>query len=116
MPTSLQLSGIGMQFSRARPRFDSGYTYADIERILDDLIDAPTLARFGMYAGLMVSLALGLSQDDAARSPTDYAMLEEPPSVVDARLDAVCRMIAGGSTLIEALEALPANLRRPIDA
>jgi hypothetical protein len=31
--------------------FRSGYTTDDIERILDDLIDAPTLARFGSCAG-----------------------------------------------------------------
>ena len=121
MPTrteygSMQLTRGDAQCSRPTVRFDSGYTSDDIERILDDLIDAPTQARYGIYAGLMVALALGLGGDEVERSSTSTVMLEEPASVVDARLDAVCVLISRGLSLIEALEALPQNLRRPTDA
>jgi len=101
----------------SRPiRFDSGYTREDIERILDDLIDAPTQARFGNHAGVMVSLALGFGSDDVDHSPTGTIMLEEPCSVLDARLDAVCALISRGLSLIDALVALAPSLRRRTDA
>ena len=64
----------------------------------------------------MVSLALGLGGDEVDRSPTAMVLLEEPPAVIDARLDAVCMLIGSGLSLLEALESLPPNLRRPTDA
>jgi hypothetical protein len=42
----LQSAGVRLSYGRSTHRFDSGYTTDDVERILDDLIDAPTLARF----------------------------------------------------------------------
>ena len=111
----LQLTIVDVRCSRPM-HFDSGYTSEDIERMLDDLIDAPTQARFGDQAGTMVSLALGLGGDDVEHSPTGTVMLEEPCSVLDARLDAVCASISRGLSLVDALVALPPKLRRRTDA
>ena len=111
-----RLAGVDVQRSQSAPRFDSGYTSDDIERILDDLIDAETQAKFGRSAGLVVSLALGLGGDVVVLSPTYTVMLEEPRSVIDARLEAICALISGGLSLVDALEALPASLQRLTDA
>jgi hypothetical protein len=111
----LQRTVVDVRCSRSI-HFDSGYTSEDIERILDDLIDATTQAKLGDRAGLMVSLALGLGGDDAKRSPTGTVLLGEPCSVLDARLDAVCALISRGLSLIDALVALPPKLRRRTDA
>jgi len=112
----LQSAGVRLSYGRSTHRFDSGYTTDDVERILDDLIDAPTLARFGDSAGLVVALALGLGADDVECSPTGTLLLDEPCSVLDARLDAVCVLISRGLTLLEALVELPPKLRRRTDA
>jgi len=111
-----QSTGVTVGYRRSTHRFDSGYTAEDIERILDDLIDAPTYARFGSCAGLVVALTLGLAVDEAERSPTGTVLLEEPCSVLDARLDAVCALISRGMSLVDALMELPPQLRRRTDA
>lgn len=100
------------QSSGSEQRYDSGYTSDDIETILDDLIDGTTVARLGVGAGLIVSLALGLGGDVVALSPTYTVMLEEPRHTLDARLDAVCAFIEKGMSLIDALAVLPAELQR----
>lgn len=107
-----RLTGVDVQRRPSVQRFDSGYTSDDIERILDDLIDAETHAQFGASAGLIVSLALGLGGDVVVHSPTYTVMLEEPRSVIDARLEAICALVSRGLTLVDALEELPANLQR----
>jgi len=112
----LQSAGVRLSYGRSTHRFDSGYTTDDVERILDDLIDAPTLARFGDSAGLVVALALGLGADEVECSPAGTLLLDEPCSVLDARLDAVCVLISRGLTLLEALVELPPKLRRRTDA
>ena len=109
-------TAVPVSYRRSAHRFDSGYTTDDIERILDDLIDAPTFARFGSCAGLVVALTLGLGVDEVERSSTGTVLLEEPCSVLDARLDAVCALISRGLSLVDALVELPPQLRRRTDA
>jgi hypothetical protein len=111
-----QSTGVTVGYRRSTHRFDSGYTTEDIERILDDLIDAPTLAKFGSSAGLVVGLTLGIRVDEVERSPSGTVLLEEPCSVLDARLDAVCALISRGMSLVDALMELPPQLRRRTDA
>ena len=111
----LQMTVVDVRCGRSI-RFDSGYTSEDIERILDDLIDAPTLTKLGRDAGSIISAVLGLGGDNVEHSPTGTVMLEEPCCVLDARLDAVCALISRGLSLIDALVALPPKLRRRIDA
>ena len=110
------LADAHVRCDRSAQRFDSGYTSDDIERILDDLIDAPAVLKFGSCAGLMISLALGLGADQVERSSAGTVTLAEPCSVLDARLDAICVLISRGVSLVDALVALPPNLRRRTDA
>lgn len=112
----LRFTDVDVRGRRSTHRFDSGYTNDDIQRILDDLIDAPTQATFGGDAGRMISYALGLDGNEWECSPTGTVMLDEPCSVVDARLDAICALISRGLSLVDALGELPPQLRRRTDA
>ena len=108
-----RIKGVDVKHSKSVQRFDSGYTSDDIEMILDDLIDAETQSRLGASAGRIVSIALGFGGDAVVHSPTYTVMLEEPRSVIDARLQAICELIGRELSLVDALEALPASLQRP---
>jgi len=107
------IAAVDVRRSQSVRRFDSGYTSDDIERILDDLIDAETHAKYGASAGLIVSRAIGLGGDTVVHSPTYTVMLEEPRNVIDARLETIGALLCRGLSLIEALGQLPANLQRP---
>ena len=87
-------------------RFDSGYTEEEIEAIVCELLDDAMRADYGLEAGMVLALCLGLGEGDIIEiSERNTVILPTPRAAIDRRLSRVRALVAGGMPLSDALDA-----------